>query len=229
MAESSSVVKPCHYVVLSVARDVSVADIGATYHKLVEEWQLERDSSMTAESRASYLQIKEAYEVLSDASMRALYDAGFSPALPDYQLSNSLFPPVNRLLAEMEGYRKRVTNFNNRIKKDPTLTRDHMLGMLEDINKPENPPQAAPKRRGRPPKNKNNVNALSRRAGGPKMQQPAATGKPPGKKAAGFSASNPSPPWLQAHTANRVQRPMRMHLQIITDPCGKLLKGLADG
>ncbi|CAN6193567.1 unnamed protein product [Urochloa humidicola] len=196
MADSSSVARPCHYVVLAVARDASIADIGAAYLKLVEEWRLEGDSSTTAESRASFLRIKEAYEVLSDAPMRAMYDAGFSPALPDYQRSNTLFPTVNSLLAEMEGLRKSVTNFN-RIMQDPTLTRDQMLGMLEDINKPENPPQAPPKRRGRPPKNKNNVNAQSRSAGGVagarKKQQPAAAGKPPGKKGVGSSASNPSP------------------------------------
>ncbi|CAN6214775.1 unnamed protein product [Urochloa humidicola] len=92
MAGSSSVVNLCHYVVLDVAYDASVTEISAAYHKLVEEWQLEGDSSTTAESRESYLRMKETYEVLSDATMRATYDAGFSPALPDYQLSNSLFP-----------------------------------------------------------------------------------------------------------------------------------------
>ncbi|CAN6214776.1 unnamed protein product [Urochloa humidicola] len=70
-----------------------------------------------------------------------------------------------------------------------------VLGMLEDINKPENPPQA-PKRRGRPPKNKNNVNTESRPAGDTagvrKKQQPAAAGKPRGKKGASSSAYNPS-------------------------------------
>ncbi|CAN6214819.1 unnamed protein product [Urochloa humidicola] len=126
MIESSSVVNPCHYVVLDVACDASVAEISAAYHKLVEDWQLEGDSSAMAESRESYLRMKEAYVVMSNASTRTMYDTRFSPVLPDYQLWNSLFLSVIHFLAEME-----------------------VLGMLEDINKLGNPPQAL-KRRERP-------------------------------------------------------------------------------
>ncbi|CAL5041400.1 unnamed protein product [Urochloa decumbens] len=200
MAGSSTAERPCLYAVLGVAKGASAADIGAAYHKMVQEWELEGDSSTTAESRASFLRMKEAYEVLSDASRRAMYDAGvvFPPA-PDFQLSNFLFPSVNRLLAEMEGLRSRVSKFNERMKKDPTLTMDQMLVMLNDINKPDDPPQApAPKRRGRPPKY-NGVRARPAPAPGGaagvrKKKQPAAARKPPrGKKGVGSLAHSPSP------------------------------------
>ncbi|CAN6177140.1 unnamed protein product [Urochloa humidicola] len=197
MAASSSAARPCYYAMLGVARDASVADIAAAYRKLVEEWQLEGDSSTTAESKACFLRMTEAHEVLTDAPRRARYDAGVDPAAPDFQLPNLLFPSVNRLLADVEGLQN----------KGPRLTMDHMLGMLEDINKPEDPPQAAaPKRRGRPPKNKSIVNAPSRPAAGEggdrKKKKPAAARKPCGKKGAGSSASNPNP-----HGAKRTPPP----------------------
>ncbi|CAL5054387.1 unnamed protein product [Urochloa decumbens] len=197
MAASSSAERPCLYAVLGVAKGASAADIGAAYHKMVQEWELEGDSSTTAESRASFLRMKEAYEVLSDASRRAMYDAGVvsPPAPADFQLANYLFPSMNRLLAEMEGLRNKMSMFNDRVKKDPTLTMDQMLVMLKDINKPDGPPQApAPKRRGRPPKNNGGAArpAPGGAAGVRKKKQPA-TRKPRGKKGVGSLASSPSP------------------------------------
>ncbi|CAN6206955.1 unnamed protein product [Urochloa humidicola] len=200
MAATSSAAArpPCHYAVLGVARGASAADIGIAYHNLVQEWQLEGDSWTTEESRATFHRMKEAYRVLSDASRRASYDAAaFPPApQPDFkQLSNYLFPSVNRLLTEMEGLRSRVTKFNDRMNNDPTLTMDQMLTMLKDINMslPEDPPQVAPpKRRGRPPKNSGPSRPAGGAAGARKKKQPAAARKPRGKKGAGTDKS-PSP------------------------------------
>ncbi|CAN6200801.1 unnamed protein product [Urochloa humidicola] len=77
----SSSGRPCHYAVLGVARDASPADIRAAYRQLALRWhpdkvQLQGDDPREKEEADTRFQhIQQAYEVLSDASRRAAYDA----------------------------------------------------------------------------------------------------------------------------------------------------------
>ncbi|TKW23185.1 hypothetical protein SEVIR_4G277000v4 [Setaria viridis] len=180
-------VRPCHYAVLGVAKCASAANIDAAYHKKVEEWRLEGDSSTTQESRASFRRIKEAFEVLSDASRRASYDAGVSPA--GFQLAKVL-PSMNKLLADIGELRKGISNFTDRMKQDPKLSMEQMLAMLKEINKRNDDQPPAPAGRGRPPKRNGSP---SPRPGAPVRKKLAAR-KARGKKSSGASSPTLSPP-----------------------------------
>ncbi|CAL5054385.1 unnamed protein product [Urochloa decumbens] len=77
----SSSGRPCHYAVLGVARDASAADIRAAYRQLALRWHPDKvqlqgnDPREKEEADTRFLHIRQAYEVLSDASRRAAYDA----------------------------------------------------------------------------------------------------------------------------------------------------------
>ncbi|XP_062179526.1 uncharacterized protein LOC133884198 [Phragmites australis] len=71
--------QPSYYAVLGVARGASAAEIRAAYRKLALKWhpdkiKMGRDPRVAEEAKARFQQIQEAYEVLSDASKRVLYD-----------------------------------------------------------------------------------------------------------------------------------------------------------
>ncbi|CAN6193569.1 unnamed protein product [Urochloa humidicola] len=77
----SSSGRPCHYAVLGVARDASAAEIRAAYRQLALRWHPDKvqlqgeDPREKEEADTRFLQIRQAYDVLSDDSRRAAYDA----------------------------------------------------------------------------------------------------------------------------------------------------------
>lgn len=63
-----------HYAMLGVSRTVKPSEIRKAYRKLALKWHPDRNAgNKSAESR--FKEISEAYEVLSDSSKRAKYDA----------------------------------------------------------------------------------------------------------------------------------------------------------
>ncbi|CAL5049376.1 unnamed protein product [Urochloa decumbens] len=132
----SSSGRPCHYAVLGVARDASAADIRAAYRQLALRWHPDKvqlqgnDPREKEEADTRFLQISQAYEVLSDASRRAAYDAvAFWPRAVSARASASAFTPRDganaRAREEMEKSGRAVAmmkEYAAMMKQDNNLT-----------------------------------------------------------------------------------------------------------
>lgn len=87
-----------YYSVLGVARDVAHDDLRSVYRRLARQWH--PDVCRDKNANEMFLQIQEAYQILSNTSTRARYDAGLA-------LEESL--PMNQRLSPIRpddfGYR----------------------------------------------------------------------------------------------------------------------------
>jgi hypothetical protein len=71
-------VEPDYYGVLGVQRDAKPAAVKQAYRELVRKYHPDAAGD-SAEARGRFEQLQEAYEILSDASKRAEYDAKLPP------------------------------------------------------------------------------------------------------------------------------------------------------
>ncbi|XP_018464907.1 LOW QUALITY PROTEIN: uncharacterized protein LOC108836213 [Raphanus sativus] len=65
-----------YYKVLLVDRDAKDEDLKKAYHKqkLAMKWHPDKNPNSKKEAEAKFMQIAEAYDVLSDTQKRAIYD-----------------------------------------------------------------------------------------------------------------------------------------------------------
>ena len=79
----------CYYSVLGIRRDASSSDIRTAYRKLALKWHPDRwakNQALAGEAKRRFQQIQEAYSVLSDASKKSMYDAGFYDPMEEDQV-----------------------------------------------------------------------------------------------------------------------------------------------
>ncbi|CAL5039955.1 unnamed protein product [Urochloa decumbens] len=146
----SSSGRPCHYAVLGVARDASAADIRAAYRQLALRWHPDKvqlqgnDPREKEEADTRFFQISQAYEVLSDASRRAAYDAvAFWPRAASARANASAFTPRDdtnaRAREEMENTARAVAlmkEYAAKMKQDNNLTpegQEEQRALLDQI------------------------------------------------------------------------------------------------
>ena len=70
----------CYYSVLGICRDASSSDICTAYRKLALKWHPDwwaKNQALAGDAKRQFQQIQEVYSVLSDASKKSMYDAGF--------------------------------------------------------------------------------------------------------------------------------------------------------
>uniref|UniRef100_A0A3P8X5Y9 DnaJ heat shock protein family (Hsp40) member B6a n=1 Tax=Cynoglossus semilaevis TaxID=244447 RepID=A0A3P8X5Y9_CYNSE len=63
-----------YYQVLGVRRDASADDIKKAYRKLALRWHPDKNPENKEEAEKKFKELSEAYEVLSDANKRTIYD-----------------------------------------------------------------------------------------------------------------------------------------------------------
>ncbi|XP_071966182.1 dnaJ homolog subfamily B member 6-like isoform X2 [Antedon mediterranea] len=67
---------PDYYQVLDVSRDATADDIKKAYRKLALKWHPDKNPSNKEEANNKFKEVSAAYEVLSDAKKREIYDNG---------------------------------------------------------------------------------------------------------------------------------------------------------
>ncbi|CAF1085171.1 unnamed protein product [Adineta ricciae] len=65
----------CHYEVLGVDQNATEDDLKKAYKKLALQWHPDKNPDRIAEAQQRFLEVRAAYEVLSDSRERAWYDA----------------------------------------------------------------------------------------------------------------------------------------------------------
>ncbi|MDQ7977223.1 DnaJ domain-containing protein [Paraburkholderia sp. SARCC-3016] len=66
------------YTKLGVAEDASAAEIKRAYRKAAMKWHPDRNAGNEEAARATFLDIKDAYEILSDPDKRKVYDSVYA-------------------------------------------------------------------------------------------------------------------------------------------------------
>lgn len=99
-----------HYSTLVVSRIASSSEIRKAYRKLALKWHPDRNAGdRSAESR--FKEISEAYDILSNASKRAKYDALHATAPRPAAPLRPGGMPVPDFVARAQARRKAGTNF----------------------------------------------------------------------------------------------------------------------
>lgn len=80
-----------YYNVLKVNRNANEEDLKRSYKRLAMKWHPDKNPINKKEAEAKFKQISEAYDVLSDAKKRRIYDLYGEEALK----SAEFFPPPN--------------------------------------------------------------------------------------------------------------------------------------
>src|SRR3989338_7177866 len=62
------------YDLLEVKKDATESEIRSSYRKLARKWHPDRNPDNVAEAEAKFKRISKAYEVLTDAQKRKIYD-----------------------------------------------------------------------------------------------------------------------------------------------------------
>ena len=65
-----------HYATLGVSKDATAAEIRKAYRAAALRWHPDKNQDNLEESRAKFVEVAAAYEVLSDENSRAAYDRG---------------------------------------------------------------------------------------------------------------------------------------------------------
>jgi curved DNA-binding protein CbpA len=66
------------YTKLGVAEDASAAEIKRAYRKAAMKWHPDRNAGNEEAARATFLEIKDAYEILSDPDRRKVYNSVYA-------------------------------------------------------------------------------------------------------------------------------------------------------
>lgn len=74
-----------YYDILGVAPTASVDEIRKSYRRLALRWHPDKNQNNLAEATRRFREISEAYEVLSDAERRSVYDANRSNRRSDFE------------------------------------------------------------------------------------------------------------------------------------------------
>eukprot|EP00268_Persea_americana_P027917 TRINITY_DN27160_c0_g1_i3.p1 TRINITY_DN27160_c0_g1~~TRINITY_DN27160_c0_g1_i3.p1 ORF type:complete len:178 (+),score=34.33 TRINITY_DN27160_c0_g1_i3:247-780(+) len=102
-----------YYNLLGVGSNSSVSEIRRAYRKLAMQWHPDkwtRKPLLAEEAKRKFQQIQEAYDVLSDQSKRALYDAGLYD--PDGEEVEGFSEFVQEMLALMSEVRKEEKSYS---------------------------------------------------------------------------------------------------------------------
>jgi curved DNA-binding protein CbpA len=73
------------YTKLGVAEDASAAEIKRAYRKAAMKWHPDRNAGNEEAARATFLEIKDAYEILSNPDKRKVYDAVYATEMHRWQ------------------------------------------------------------------------------------------------------------------------------------------------
>ncbi|MFC0397021.1 J domain-containing protein [Paraburkholderia rhizosphaerae] len=73
------------YMKLGVAEDASAAEIKRAYRKAAMKWHPDRNAGNEEAARATFLDIKDAYEILSDPEKRKVYDSVYASEMHRWQ------------------------------------------------------------------------------------------------------------------------------------------------
>ncbi|KAM7464560.1 hypothetical protein LguiA_032681 [Lonicera macranthoides] len=117
-----------YYNTLKVGRDASEEDLKKAYKRLAMKWHPDKNSVNKNEAEAKFKQISEAYDVLSDAQKRQIYDLYGEEALKSGQ-----FDPQSPPAAGGSGrpYSNSAFRFNQRDAED--IFTEFFGGSLDNI------------------------------------------------------------------------------------------------
>ncbi|GAB7522232.1 J domain-containing protein [Paraburkholderia sp. 2C] len=73
------------YTKLGVAEDASATEIKRAYRKAAMKWHPDRNAGNEEAARATFLDIKDAYEILSDPDKRKVYDSVYATEMHRWQ------------------------------------------------------------------------------------------------------------------------------------------------
>ncbi|CAB3750858.1 J domain-containing protein [Paraburkholderia humisilvae] len=73
------------YTKLGVAEDASAAEIKRAYRKAAMKWHPDRNAGNEEAARTTFLDIKDAYEILSDPEKRKVYDSVYASEMHRWQ------------------------------------------------------------------------------------------------------------------------------------------------
>nr|GMD68900.1 DnaJ homolog subfamily B member 7-like [Ipomoea batatas] len=95
----------CYYSVLGICKQASDAEIRGAYRKLALKWHPDRcvkDPAIVGQAKHKFLQIQEAYSVLSDKGKRSVYDAGLLDLWADNSDDKEFCGFMQEMVAMME-------------------------------------------------------------------------------------------------------------------------------
>lgn len=106
-----------YYNTLKVGRDATEEDLKKAYKRLAMKWHPDKNSVNKNEAEAKFKQISEAYDVLSDAQKRQIYDLYGEEALKSGQFDPQS-PPAAAAAAGGRPYSNSAFRFNQRDAED---------------------------------------------------------------------------------------------------------------
>ncbi|KAG6474093.1 hypothetical protein ZIOFF_068017 [Zingiber officinale] len=107
-----------YYDVLGVVRDASFLEIRNAYRRLALRWHPDRrrgEPEMADEAKRRFQQIQEAYQVVSDAKRRRLYDSGlYDPIEDEEEAVEGFHDFVQEMMSLMASVRKEKKQYSLR-------------------------------------------------------------------------------------------------------------------